>query len=91
MPTLLWWRYFFDDHMNAFVLTLYVPFMLGTALHNAAELDVQDANTLVTLMALDAGLNLILVFNSPGFSTAATVHECFGSLGQVEYPAMHAF
>jgi hypothetical protein len=38
--TLLWWRHFLDDHMNAFVLNLYVPFMLGTALHNATELDV---------------------------------------------------
>jgi hypothetical protein len=40
--------------------------MLGTAPHNATELDVQDANPLVTLMALHVGLNLILVFNSPG-------------------------
>jgi hypothetical protein len=47
--------------------------MLGTALHNTAELDVQDANPLGTLMALHVGLNLIMVFNSPGVSTASTV------------------
>ncbi len=50
--------------------------MLGTALHNATELDVQDANPLVTLMVLHVGLNLILVFNSPGVSTATTVRAC---------------